>query len=183
MKRFWMTLLTAGLALALAAPALAAKPDKPGKPGPSEDPPVAPCVAVKTLENIKGTFDYDCEWTPVDGDPRPDVGLVTVRVDQGEVTDVVMIVNDSYPGDLCLYQPEWLDERTGESLMPLEPGESVTGAFPLVFEGEAYWDSPENWCSRFDEYGPKEDLNGDPLHLKVQLRARRGTIVIVTLDP
>lgn len=183
MKRFWMALLIAGLALAMAAPALAVKPDNPGKPGHPQDPAEQSCVAVKTFDGIKGNFDYDCVWSPTGAEPRPEVATVAVGVTSGEVSYVSVIVNDSYPGSLCLFQREWLNEETGESLMPLESGEWVTGLFPLVYEGESYWDVPVQWCSRFDQYGPKDDLNGDPLHLSVHLRARKGTDVTITLDP
>ena len=175
MRRFWMALLIAGLALAMAAPALAAKPDNgPGKPGGPDDPAVhLPCDAVTTL-TVKGRTEFHCEWSPSGSDPRPEFGTVTIRATEGGVSEPGVFVTDSYPGDICLRGALWVDD-------------GWVGTVPLVHEGVSYWDAPTNWCSRFDpvveEIGQKEDLNGDPLHLRVQLRARTLSTVTITLSP
>jgi hypothetical protein len=167
-----MALLIAGLALAMAAPALAAKPDNgPGKPGGPDDPAVhLPCDAVTTL-TFKGRIEFHCEWSPSEPSPRPTFGTVTI---EGATSEPGLFVTDSYPGDICLRGA-------------LRVGDAWVGEVPLFHEGVGYWDAPTNWCSRFDpvveEIGPKEDLNGDPLHLRVQLRARTLSTVTITLSP
>lgn len=182
MKRIWTLFLVFGVALAMAVPAYAAKPDKPGKPGP-EPPEIDPCPAAVQVDNIKRTYDFECEWSPSDSTPTPADGTVAVEVTRGSITYLAVSVRDSSPGDICVLESEWLD-ASGESLMPLGAGSAVVATFPLVYGGESYWDAPVHWCSRFDPIdGIRADLNGDPLHFQIYLRAARGTDIAFFLTP
>lgn len=51
------------------------------------------------------------------------------------------------------------------------------GDVTLLDSSLSYWDSTGNWC------GAREDLNGTPLTITVSTRVKRGTQVVVTLDP
>jgi hypothetical protein len=172
MKRFWMAVFIAGVALAMAAPALATKPDNgKGKPGGPDDPVVyLPCDEVTTLR-FKGRLEFHCEWSPSGAEPRPEFGTVTI---EGATREPGLYVTDSYPGDMC-----------ARGVVPV--GDGWVGEVPLVDGGESYWDAPTNWCSRFDpvveQNGPQDDLNGTPLHLRVQLREKALTTVTITLHP
>lgn len=173
MKRISMVVLVVGLTLALAVPALAKRP---GKPEPPDDPPdVAPCEAA-TLVAGSGGLEFECDWSP-DATAGLAEGTISVEVVKGEISHLVLVVRDSSPGDICLLEGEW-------SELPLVAGDAVAASFPLVYEGEGYWDHPVHWCAQFDPVdGTREDLNGEPLHLLVSMRVKRDTRVEVTLTP
>jgi len=184
MKRYLKMLMTlvalAALLVMTAAPTVAKKPDNPGKPDTTTttttttttEPVVAqPC---KTVTTLRGTGDlwFDCKWTPKNtGDAE---GTVTVTVANGEVSRVVVFVLDSAPGDICILE-QWQRGATGtvfEASFPLEDGRGT------------YWDGGTNWCEPFDPVaGQRTDLNGEPLHVRVGVRAKKGTVVEVSLYP
>ncbi|RLE13346.1 MAG: hypothetical protein DRJ28_07525, partial [Actinobacteria bacterium] len=56
--------------------------------------------------------------------------------------------------------------------------------FPLIHGDHTYWDNGTNWCEPFDLIlGQRSDLNGEPLHVRVGVRAKKGTVVEVSLSP
>jgi hypothetical protein len=116
-----------------------------------------------------GQQGFECHWTPeVSSD---EMGTVTVETVSGEITRLVIFVRDSSPGDICVLEQDTL-------------GPLVESSFPLIYEGENYWESPIHWCERFDPVaGQREDLNGEPLHLRVNFRGKRGTEVLISLSP
>jgi len=183
MKRYLKMLMTlvalAALLVMTAAPTVAKKPDNPGKPDTTTttttttEPVVAqPC---KTVTTLRGTGDLwlDCEWTPQDNGAM--TGTVTVTVANGEVSRVVVFVLDSAPGDICILE-QWQRGATGNVFI---------AEFPLIYEDETtYWDNGTNWCEPFDPIlGQRSDLNGEPLHVRVGVRAKKGTVVEVSLYP
>lgn len=129
-----------------------------------------PCETVTTLRGT-GNLGFDCDWTPEESSAA--TGTVTVTVTSGEVSRVVVFVRDSAPGDICVLK-EW-DKATGTAF---------EASFPLVDERGTYWDNGTNWCEPFDPIvGQRSDLNGDPLHVRVGVRAKKGTVVEVSLFP
>ena len=183
-KKIQSLLIVAALALpVLAATGATAGPDfcdrKPNHPSCSTtttttEPAVAqPCETVTTLLGT-GNLGFDCDWTPEESIAT--TGTVTVTVPSGEVSRVVVFVRDSAPGDICVLK-EW-DKATGTVF---------EASFPLVDEvggRGTYWDNGTNWCEPFDPIvGQRSDLNGDPLHVRVGVRAKKGTVVEVSLSP
>ncbi len=86
-----------------------------------------------------------------------------------------MFVRGSDPGDICLLE-QW-DRPTGDV---------VEASFPLVGDnGETCWtQGGTHWRAQFDPIaGEREDENGNPLHVKVDVRGKKGTVVEVTLIP
>ncbi len=180
-KKIQSLLIVAALALpVLAATAATAGPDfcdrKPNHPScsttpPPDEPAVAqPCETVTTLRGT-GNLGFDCDWTPKEDGVT--TGTVTVTVTSGEVSRVVVFVRDSAPGDICVLK-QW-DKATGTVF---------EASFPLVDERGTYWDNGTNWCEPFDPIvGQRSDLNGEPLHVRVNVRAKKGTDVEVSLSP
>jgi hypothetical protein len=187
MKRvaIFVAVVTAEL-LMLTAIASAAPPDcdeRPDHPRCSTttttttEPPIAqPCETVTSLTVTNGQHGFECEWTPEFS--SNETGTVTVETVSGEITRLVIFVRDSSPGDICVLNQ--LDKPIASV---------VEATFPLVDdEGVSYWDSPTHWCERFDPVaGQRTDLNGDPLHLRINFRAKRGTDasteVLISLSP
>jgi hypothetical protein len=166
MMRFTRTFMAFSLitALAIAAPA-AAKPGKP-KPPPEPDPePTALICDMVTTFSGSGGLTLECDWTPA-ADTGATLGTVTVEAIGGTFSYLAIAVRDSAPGDYC-YLANWNK--------PTET--SYTASLDLVREGSSYWASDGNWC------GAREDLNGAPLTITVSTRVKRGTQVVVTLDP
>ncbi|MFV1962183.1 MAG: hypothetical protein ACC658_10150 [Acidimicrobiia bacterium] len=169
------------LVVATVPAALAAQPDfcndlspdyKPGHPSclTTEPPTVQRCETVTTLRGT-GNLEFGCDWTPVDISST--TGIVTVKVIEGKVSSVAVFVRDSAPGDICV-----LEQWDKPDLDVLE------ASFPLVHEGQSYWDGGTHWCEPFDPIvGERDDLNGEPLHVFVSVRAKKGTVVEVTLTP
>jgi hypothetical protein len=149
--------------LTVAAPAAA----KPGKPKPPPDPHPEPttlvCDTVTTLSG-NGGLTLECEWTPANTGAT--FATVTVEAIGGSLSYLAIAVRDSSPGDYC-YLANW--DKPSET--------SYTASFDLVSDGTSYWASNGNWC------GEREDLNGAPLTVTVSTRVKRGTQVVVTLDP
>lgn len=135
-------------------------------------PPVVPsCAEIPPIEVTKGGyFGIECEWTPA-YDEAATWGSVTATVTKGSVSWLVMLVRDSNPGDICLLE-EWDKPSAAE----------LEASFPLVLGSDTYWDVGEKWCSGVAS-GFRDDLNGDPLNLVVNLRGKRGTVVEVSLTP
>lgn len=171
-------LLIAALVFALmatvASTALAKKPDNPGnKPTTTTttEPAVAqPCETITTLSSSQ--LQFGCDWTPES--TAATTGIVQVTEISGEVSHVVMFVRDSDPGDICVL--EQLNKPTGTVFQ---------ASFPLIHEGQTYWEhGGTNWCSPFDPIaGDRHDSNGEPLHVSVSVRVRKGTVVEVSLVP
>jgi hypothetical protein len=136
--------------------------------------PAAPKVGDPSIITIEGAGSetFECDWSPA-YDASRQSGTVNVTVDAGEVSRLVVFVRDSNPGDICVLK-EW--DRPSSN--------SFEVSFPLVLGDETYWQHATNWCSRFDPVaGTRDDLNGDPLHLSVNVRGKKGTSVEVTLTP
>lgn len=137
------------------------------------EPPMIPsCDEIPPIVVTQGGyFGIECEWTPAFDGEAP-AGTVTATA-TGSVSWLVMVVRDSNPGDICVLE-EW--DRPSASVLE--------ASFPLVSGNESYWESPVHWCSRFDgAAGTRDDLNGEPLNVVVNLRGKKGTIVEVSLDP
>jgi hypothetical protein len=135
-----------------------------------EPPLLQPCETVTTL-GLTGSLFFECDWT-LDNDGSP-TGTVTVTVEGGDIDRVVAMVRDSDPGDICVLE-QW-DKATGSEFI---------ASFPLEYGGATYWQVGEHWCEPFDPVaGQREDLNGDPLHVMLSLRGKKGTEVTVTLSP
>jgi hypothetical protein len=117
-----------------------------------------------------GSNNFVCEWTPKqDG---PDGGTVTVEVASGSIGRLAIFVVDSLPGNICV-----LEQIN-------KPTEHESASFPLVEEEATYWSTGgTNWCAQYDEFGPKEDLNGSPLLVRVHFTAKRGAVVNISFSP
>jgi hypothetical protein len=168
-------LLLMGVAIASAAPPddfCDRKPDHPHCSTTTTEPPITqPCPTVPIALSTTGQQGFECDWTPeVSSDG---MGTVTVETVSGEVTRLVIMVRDSSPGDICVI------EQLGKPIASV-----VEATFPMVYEAENYWDSPIHWCESFDPVaGQREDFNGEPLHLRVNFRGKRGTEVLISLSP
>jgi len=172
-------LVSALFLLALVAAALAAPPDFCGKNGTNSDHPscsttepsvTQPCETITPLGDT-GTFSVNCDWTPENTGAAE--GTVTVTATSGEISRVVVWVRDSDPGDICVLE-QW-QKATGTVF---------EASFPLKDAPGTYWDNGTNWCEPFDPIvGQRDDLNGKPLHVRVYVRAKKGTEVKVSLSP
>jgi len=91
----------------------------------------------------------------------------------GDVSSVAVFIRDSAPGDICAI------ERWDKAI-----GTEFIASFPLEYGGQTYWDGGTNWCEPFDPVlGQRSDLNGEPLHVLVNVRGKKGTVVTVSLSP
>ncbi len=154
------------IAMVMALPAAAKKGSIPGPP---DDEPTQPCETVTTLSG-RGSLGFGCDWTPLESGAT---GTVTVTEISGDVSRVVVFVRDSAPGDICVLE-QW-DKATGTVF---------SAQFDLVVGDQNYWEGATHWCEQFDPIaGPREDLNGKPLHVQVGVRGKRGTVVAVSLSP
>ena len=134
------------------------------------EPPLQSCEKLPTLSG-PGYVDFGCDWTPTDREVSE--GVVALTVTGGEASYLAVFVRDSSPGNICVWK-KW-DKATGHDF---------TVTFPLVRGDDTYWNTGgEEWCAPYDEFGPKEDLNGEPLTLRVVVRAKRTTTVQIVLDP
>ena len=157
------TLLALVLTVALIGVAPAAA--KPGKPKPPPEPePTLACDTVAFLAAGSGGLTLECDWTPENTGAT--LGTLTVEAIDGSFSYLAIVVRDSAPGDYC-YLANW--DKPSET--------SYTASFDLVRDGSSYWASTGNWC------GEREDLNGAPLTITVSTRVKRGTQVVVNLDP
>lgn len=182
MKRSSVILLLVVALIAVAWPAMGAKPDcavdlnhpscRPvSTTTTSQVPSIGTCEAQLVLGS-SGVTRFDCDWSPTFATAATS-GVINVSTVSGELTHLVVFVRDSSPGDICV-----LEQRK----RPIAP--EFEASFPLRVGDESYWDTPTHWCSRFDPVdGTRADLNGDPLHLSVSIRAKRGTVVEVSLTP
>ena len=134
-------------------------------PPTTEPPVVQPCQSVTTLDGVTNLF---CDWTP---EPGSDVGTVTVTVTSGEIGGLVIWVLDSLPGDICVVE------------QINKPTETESASFSLVEGERTYWSNGTGWCAQYDEYGPRDDRNGDPLYVRVHFRAKKDTVVEISLTP
>ncbi len=201
MRRFWIMLLAVAVALVIALPAGAGKPDCSTYPDghplacdddPPEPPAANPCPDPIELSGSRVLF--ECDWAPTN-DGATD-GIVTVTMNPGgEVSHLVVMVRDSSPGDLC--ELSWEGKTTDEQWFvgPLDVSPLVL-TFALDDErDDSYWfydwnaddgveTHGEHWCEPYDPVvGQRTDLNGDPLHLAVSMRAKKGTVVEIALVP
>lgn len=141
---------------------------------PTDPPAVEACLSENVIDAVKGTNAFNCEWTPTEPDYVDDstVGTVTVTVGNGEIGGLVIFVLDSMPGNVCV-----LEEIN-------KPTEFESASFNLVEGTDTYWNTDSaDWCAQYDEFGPKEDLNGPPLHVRVFFRAKGETPVTISLTP
>ena len=137
---------------------------------PTEPPDLQPCASVTTIEGVVGLIDFACDWTPMEDSST--IGTVSVEVVSGQIGGLAIFVLDSLPGNICVL--EQIDK----------PTEHESASFPLVDDRGTYWDTGgTNWCAPYDEFGPKEDLNGPPLHVRVNYRAKKDTVVEISLTP
>ncbi|MEN8114051.1 MAG: hypothetical protein ABFS21_06650 [Actinomycetota bacterium] len=161
---------------------------------PTEPPDLSPCPDLIELSGT-GTVRFECDWKPENDSST--TGTISVDLVKGDVSRFVLMVRDSSPGDLCElawdgmppgYQFEWYEGRLDGDLLLI---------FPLADDRGSYWDfdyhdnynelkasTGEHWCGPYDPIaGLRDDLNGDPLHLAVSMRAKKDTTVNVTLFP
>lgn len=204
MRRFWITIIAVATALAIALPAGAVKPQcDAGLPGytpdhqicatdddPTEPPAENPCPDLIELSGPRVLF--ECDWAPTSDGPTD--GIVTVTMNPGgEVSHLVVMVRDSSPGDLC--ELSWDGKATDEQWFVGPLHGDLELSFPLVdstrgrywdywHEADELWYTGEHWCEPYDPVvGQRTDLNGDPLHLAVSMRAKKDTVVTVSLIP
>lgn len=170
MKRLWITLAVVALAAIVALPAAAMKPPTPPVTPTTTEPPAVPSCESGPLPVAAGINNFECEWTPQEIDST--VGTVTVEVDSGAISGLVIFVVDSYPGNICVL--EQINKPTNH--------ESVE--FPLrEADGTTYWNTGgTDWCAQYDG-SPQEDLNGPALHIRVVFRAKKGTVVNASFLP
>jgi hypothetical protein len=135
----------------------------------TQPPAVQPCKSGPLPVGI-GNY-LQCEWTPQEGSST--VGTVTVEVVSGQIGGLAIFVLDSLPGNICVL--EQINKPTGHE----------SASFPLVAEDEkTYWSTGGiEWCAQYDEYGTKEDRNGEPLLVRVKYRAKKGTVVNISFSP
>lgn len=112
MKRFWTVLLVVTMAIVMALPAGAVKPDNPGKPPPDE-PLVASTCAEAAIEY--GLDHVDVVWNEAKTEFTVEVGARenacvdvisfegnwTIKVDMGTAIQVGLGVRDGFAGDRC----------------------------------------------------------------------------------
>ena len=134
---------------------------------PTTEPPVLqPCASDTT---VIGGVNFECDWTPAEGS---EVGTVTVTVASGEIGGLVIWVLDSLPGNICV-----LEQIN-------KPTDHESASFSLVEGDETYWNTGgTGWCAQYDEFGTKDDWNGQPLHVRVKFRAKKDTVVEISLTP
>jgi len=198
MRRFWTTMLVIAMALVIALPAGAGRPEKPDKPEePTTEPPtLSPCLDSETFSG-SGVHRFECDWTPSDpGTDNPEGVIRVEKQGSGEVSHLVVMVRDSSPGDIC--ELDWEGKTIEDSewyVGPLTSDLDLT--FPLSDDDRGtYWEfeffdnfdikkesNGEHWCGPYDPIdGLRDDLNGDPLHLAVNMRAKKDTTVTITLS-
>ena len=143
---------------------------------PTEPPPEPPATQqCDTITTREGSVQLNCEWTPENEGAT--FGTVKVEAVSGEISKVAVWVLDDFPGDICVFD-EWNNAKTMDKVFEVQ--------FPFVNDGgETYWGNGTHWCAQFDDARVEAlaDLNGDPLHVRVNLRVRKGTVVNVTLTP
>jgi hypothetical protein len=146
-----------------------------------------------------GTTRFECDWIlPAEAPEGVEyIGGITALLVEGQVRTFTVMVRDSSPGDLC--ELSW-DGKTPGDWEWYEGQLTADGldlTFPLSDDRGTYWDfvyvdndgatqlsSGEHWCGPYDPIeGLRAELNGDPLHLALTMRAARGTVVEVALDP
>jgi hypothetical protein len=167
-----------------------------------EPPALQPCEDQFTVTGGREQVVFECDWILPDEAPDAVVdGVVTVHLDEGEVSGLVVMVRDSSPGDFCdLYWPEKPSRGSEWYDGPLTGDLELT--FPLNDDRGTYWDfdyldnsgvlqssTGAHWCGPYDPIdGLRNDLNGDPLHLRVffdgnKNKNKETAIVSVTLSP
>jgi hypothetical protein len=151
---------------------------------PTEPPMIGPCKTTTRLP--VGSSHLDCEWSPANTGAT--FGTVKVEaIGDGEISKVAVWVLDDFPGDICVFD-QWNNAKTRDKVFEVQ--------FPLVnADGDTYWEFDDDddpatepivgahWCSQFDDarVDRLDDLNGEPLHVRVNLRVGKGTVVDVTL--
>ncbi len=169
---------------------------------PTVPPALQPCEDHFTVTGEREQVVFECDWILPDEAPEAVVdGVVTVRLDEGEVSGLVVMVRDSSPGDLCELSWPGKTSRGWEWYQgPLTGALDLT--FPLTDNRGTYWafdyldnsgdlqpSTGEHWCGPYDPIdGLRDDLNGEPLHLRVILDGNKNknketAIVSVTLSP
>ncbi len=166
--------LTLGIAVTATAGPDCDNPKFAGNPLCPLPPPVAgqPCETITPRGGTNELLEFRCDWTPENTGALS--GTVQVEKIKGEVSNVVMFVRDSDPGHVCVL--EQLHRPTGTVF---------EASFPLVHEGQNYWEhGGTHWCAQFaGVVGERYDSNGDPLHVWVNVRVKKDTVVKVSLFP
>jgi hypothetical protein len=165
----------------------ATRPDHPrcpDSPPTTTQPPTTATCSDEMILSGTGGVGVECLWTPTNnGSP---VGTVTVTEVSGSVSSLVVIVRDAAPGDICVLEQDLADQS----------GPSYETTFDLAYEdvpagyeewaGQTYWTfGGTHWCAPQDPVldSTREDPNGEPLHLMVNLRAKKNTRISVSLFP
>ncbi|MDF1596846.1 MAG: hypothetical protein P1T08_12280 [Acidimicrobiia bacterium] len=203
--------LVLALVLTLAAVAAAAPPDfcnpespdyRPDHPSCSSTTTTAPqpsevqACTTDVLSGINGSgaTRFECLWTPAPSETE--IGTVTVTPLGGAISNLVVFVRDASPGDICVLKQEWADQ-TGASYtatfdlaygyLPRDADWDPDDIYPdyAPYENETYWSlGGQHWCYPQDPIkGMRADPNGKPLHLQVNFRIKKGTMVDIVLDP
>lgn len=154
---------------AVAVPSCEKVPDHPSCSGGEEPPAITPCPSGPISIGGSARTLFECDWEPTQAGSGSD-GTIRIQ-ENGQVSLLVVAVRDSSPGDFCSLSPSSDAWYSG----PIDG--SLTLTFDLIGSSGSYWEQKQNWC------GDRADLNGDPLHLMVNLRAKKGGSVTVTLEP
>ena len=139
-----------------------------------------------------GRVTFECLWTPEGPVAAPVEGTATISP-SGRVSQLTVMVLDSYPGDICVVEQEW-DGQDGPDFVAsflLSYADLDDDLYPdsAPYEDKTYWSfGGTNWCYPQDPVpgAPpevREDLNGKPLHLYVDFVAKKNATVNVALYP
>ena len=139
-----------------------------------------------------GRVTFECLWTPEEPVAAPVEGTATISP-SGRVSQLTVMVLDSYPGDICVIEQEW-DGQDGPDFVAsflLSYADLDDDLYPdsAPYEDKTYWSfGGTNWCYPQDPVpgAPpevREDLNGKPLHLYVDFVAKKNATVNVALYP
>ena len=199
------------LVLIFAAVAAAAPPDfcnpelpdyKPDHPSCSSTTTTAPepsdvqACTTDVLSSIDGSgaTRFECLWTPEETGIA--TGSVTVTSSDETISGLVVFVRDASPGDICALKQEWGDQNgpsyeasfdLAYGLLPDDADWDPDNIYPDYepYENETYWSfGGQHWCYPQDPInGMRGDPNGEPLHLQVNFRIKKGTMVDIVLDP
>jgi hypothetical protein len=162
-------------------------------------PTLQPCEDQFAVIGGREQVAFECEWAPQGNDPS--TGTIAVIKVSGEVSHLVVMVRDSSPGDLCELSWPGKTSRGWEWYQgPLTGALDLT--FPLTDDRGTYWafdyldnggslqsSTGAHWCGPYDPIdGLRDDLNGDPLHLRVILdgnknKNKENASVSLTLSP
>jgi hypothetical protein len=138
-----------------------------------------------------GRVSFGCLWTP--NEIEATVGTVTVEPSLG-ISQLVVWVLDSSPGDICVVeQPGTADSAFVATFdlaygeLPVDTDWDQDDDYPDFepYENNTYWEfGGTQWCYPQDTVaGMRQDLNGEPLHVRVNFVAKKNTTVNISLNP